>query len=125
MPVPQPRKGEKQDDYMERCMHEVSKNKDRDNKQNVAICMDTWRKAHASVAADAGVPAKAGGKMTSLTLFARKTGKIDAAKGIIYGVSVISGSVATLQVPRDRLAGCSSWHLRFVVYSSGGNLNRR
>jgi hypothetical protein len=31
------------------------------------------------------------------------------------------GSVATLQVPRDRLAGCSSWHLRFVVYSSGDN----
>jgi hypothetical protein len=24
------------------------------------------------------------------------------------------GSVATLQSPRGRLAGCSSWHLRFV-----------
>ena len=23
--------------------------------------------------------------------------------------------LATLQAPRDRLAGCSSWHLRFVV----------
>ena len=32
------------------------------------------------------------------------------------------GSVATLQVARDRLAGCSSWPLRFAVYSSGGNL---
>ena len=32
------------------------------------------------------------------------------------------GSVATLQSPRGRLAGCSSWHLRFVVYSSGDNL---
>jgi hypothetical protein len=29
-----------------------------------------------------------------------------------------------LQVARDRLAGCSSWPLRFAVYSSGGNLNR-
>ena len=36
-----------------------------------------------------------------------------------------SGSVATLQVPRDRLAGCFSWPLRFAVYSSGANLNRR
>src|ERR1700674_987050 len=35
------------------------------------------------------------------------------------------GSVAALQVARDRLAGCSSWPLRFAVYSSGGNLSRR
>jgi hypothetical protein len=35
------------------------------------------------------------------------------------------GSIATLQVARDRLAGCSSWPLRFAVYSSGGNLSRR
>ena len=35
------------------------------------------------------------------------------------------GSVATLQVARDRLAGCSSWPLRFAVYSSDGNLSRR
>src|SRR3984893_16196084 len=34
----------------------------------------------------------------------------------------MAGSVATLQVARDRLAGCSSWPLRFAVYSSGGNL---
>src|SRR5258708_24341777 len=36
-----------------------------------------------------------------------------------------NGSVATLQSPGDSLAGCSSWHLRFAVYSSGGNLSRR
>jgi hypothetical protein len=36
-----------------------------------------------------------------------------------------AGSVATLHSPRGRLAGCASWHLRFVTYSSGGNLNRR
>ena len=35
------------------------------------------------------------------------------------------GSVATLQVPRDRLAGCSSRSLRFADYSSGANLSRR
>src|SRR3981189_1453335 len=35
------------------------------------------------------------------------------------------GSVATLQELRGRLARCSSWPLRFVVYSSGANLNRR
>ena len=37
----------------------------------------------------------------------------------------LDGSVATLQSPGGRLAECSSWHLRFVVYSSGDNLNRR
>src|SRR5260221_9998685 len=46
-----------------------------------------------------------------------KCGKIQSRKG--------KGSVATLQSSGDRLAGCSSWHLRFVVYSSGGNLSRR
>jgi hypothetical protein len=30
-----------------------------------------------------------------------------------------------LQSPRDWLAGCSSWPLRFADYSSGANLNRR
>src|SRR4029077_20902959 len=35
------------------------------------------------------------------------------------------GSVATLQLPRGRLAGCSSWRLRFAVYSNGVNSSRR
>ena len=35
------------------------------------------------------------------------------------------GSVATLQLPRVRLAGCSSWRLRFAVYSNGVNSSRR
>lgn len=43
MPIPTPHKGEKQDDFMERCMHEASQNPDRTNDQNVAICMDAWR----------------------------------------------------------------------------------
>lgn len=29
---------------MDRCMHEASQNKDRPNDQNVAICLDAWRK---------------------------------------------------------------------------------
>ena len=48
MPVPKPKEGESQDDYMKRCMHEVSKNTERSNDQNVAICMNTWRDAHPS-----------------------------------------------------------------------------
>jgi len=43
MPVPKPRKGESQSDFMGRCMHEVSKNSDRPQEQNVAICLSTWR----------------------------------------------------------------------------------
>src|SRR5262245_8656424 len=33
--------------------------------------------------------------------------------------------VLQLQSPRDGLAGCSSWPLRFAVYSSGGNSSRK
>src|SRR5215468_6551012 len=48
MPIPQPKKDEKKDDFMQRCMHEASKNKDRTNDQNVAICLDAWRQKHPS-----------------------------------------------------------------------------
>jgi aryl-alcohol dehydrogenase len=40
-------------------------------------------------------------------------------------VMSFNGSVATLQLRRDRLAGCFSWPLQFAVFSSGGNSNRR
>jgi hypothetical protein len=49
MPVPKPQKGESQSDYMSRCMTEVSKNKDRTNEQNVAICLSTWRDSKKSL----------------------------------------------------------------------------
>jgi hypothetical protein len=42
----------------------------------------------------------------------------------LQNLSNLCGSIATLQSPDGRLAECS-WHLRFVVYSSGDNLNRR
>jgi ATP-dependent protease ClpP protease subunit len=43
MPLPKPRTGEEQSDFMERCMHEATKATD-DQKQAVAMCMDTWRR---------------------------------------------------------------------------------
>jgi len=46
MPMPKPRKGESQSDYMGRCMHEMSQGSDRTNEQNVAACMQGWRDAH-------------------------------------------------------------------------------
>src|SRR5580704_17135530 len=39
--------------------------------------------------------------------------------------TVNGGSVATLQLPRGSLAGCSSWRLRFAVHSNGVNSSRR
>lgn len=45
MPVPKPQPGQSKDEFMAVCMKEVSKNKDRTNEQNVAICMSTWREA--------------------------------------------------------------------------------
>jgi hypothetical protein len=52
MPVPKPQKGESEDEFMERCMHEVSKNSDRSNEQNVAICKQTWRDSKKEEKAD-------------------------------------------------------------------------
>jgi ClpP class serine protease len=48
MPIPKPKKGQSKDDFMSECMHEASKNKDRTNEQNVAICLDAWREKHPS-----------------------------------------------------------------------------
>ena len=42
MPIPQPHKNEKQNDYMGRCMHKIGK-EDRPQDQKVAICLNTFR----------------------------------------------------------------------------------
>jgi hypothetical protein len=55
-------------------------------------------------------------QQTSNTVAAGKVISQDPASG---------GSVATLQVPSDTLAGCFCWPLQVADYSSGANLNRR
>ena len=45
-----PHKGEKQDEFLSRCVPEMMKTGDRDNKQSVAICMDIWRNKDKSAA---------------------------------------------------------------------------
>ena len=43
MPIPQKKDNEKQNDYMDRCMHKVNKdNPKMENKQQVAICLNTY-----------------------------------------------------------------------------------
>jgi HK97 family phage prohead protease len=45
MPIPKPKKGEKEDDFIERCMgNETMKDEYPDNDQRLAICYDSWRK---------------------------------------------------------------------------------
>ena len=47
---------------------------------------------------------------------------LDAETAETLAIShAFEGGIATLQLARDRLVGCSSWPLRFAVYSSGGN----
>lgn len=47
MPVPKPKKGEPKDEFISRCMHEVSQSTtDRPVEQRVAICMNAWRAEH-------------------------------------------------------------------------------
>jgi hypothetical protein len=46
MPVPTPKSGQSKNQYMDTCMHEVSKNSDKDQDQRVAICLGTWAKAN-------------------------------------------------------------------------------
>jgi hypothetical protein len=44
MPMPKVKKGEKQNDYMGRCMHKINKdNPEMDNKQQVAICLNSFK----------------------------------------------------------------------------------
>ena len=46
MPLPKPRTGEKQNDFIGRCIRFVKKDKpETPNDQAVAICFDTWRRA--------------------------------------------------------------------------------
>lgn len=61
MPIPQPKDNEKQNDYMGRCMHKVNKdNPKMENKQQVAICLNTFRgpqkKAKAEIELDINNP---------------------------------------------------------------------
>ena len=45
MPIPKPRKGEKEKDFLARCMSNEAMNKEYpDNKQRMAICGTQWRK---------------------------------------------------------------------------------
>jgi hypothetical protein len=44
MPMPKPKKGEKQNDYMGRCMHKINKdNPEMENNQQVAICLNSFK----------------------------------------------------------------------------------
>lgn len=47
MPIPKPRKAEKQSKFMSRCMSDkITKKEFPDNKQRVAVCFSSWRKKH-------------------------------------------------------------------------------
>jgi hypothetical protein len=43
MPVPKPKKGEKEKDFISRCIP-VLMDEGREQKQSIAICYSTWRK---------------------------------------------------------------------------------
>ena len=47
MPIPNPNKGETQNDYVGRCMHEIASEYDT-NEQAVAICINTYEKGNMS-----------------------------------------------------------------------------
>jgi hypothetical protein len=47
MPIPKPNKGENQNDYVGRCMHEIASEYDT-NEQAVAICINTYDKGSMS-----------------------------------------------------------------------------
>jgi len=46
MPVPKPESGQTKNQYMDVCMHEVSKGSKRTQDQNVAICLGEWSKSN-------------------------------------------------------------------------------
>jgi len=55
MPLPNPKKNEKQGDFISRCAGNETMNKDfKDTKQRVAVCYSQWKKAKASAMASVG-----------------------------------------------------------------------
>lgn len=49
MPIPSPRKNEKQNDFISRCMHNFPDDSNiKDNSQRVAVCYTQWKKTHKS-----------------------------------------------------------------------------
>lgn len=55
MPLPMPKKNEKQGDFISRCAGNETMNKDfKDTKQRVAVCYSQWQKAKASAMASVG-----------------------------------------------------------------------
>lgn len=55
MPLPSPKKNEKQGDFISRCAGNETMNKDfKDTKQRVAVCYSQWKKAKASAMASIG-----------------------------------------------------------------------
>ena len=55
MPLPNPKKNEKQGDFISRCAGNETMNKDfKDTKQRVAVCYSQWKKAKASAFASFG-----------------------------------------------------------------------
>jgi len=55
MPLPLPKKSEKQGDFISRCAGNETMNKDfKDTKQRVAVCYSQWKKAKASASASVG-----------------------------------------------------------------------
>lgn len=44
MPIPTPKKGEEQEEYVGRCMEFMADDSDMDQKQKLAVCYDKYRK---------------------------------------------------------------------------------
>jgi hypothetical protein len=81
MPIPQPKDNEKQNDYMGRCMHKVNKdNPKMENKQQVAICLNTYnnpkKKSKAEVEIDFSEQIKNMNKQQEIKI--EETPKIEA-----------------------------------------------
>lgn len=51
MPIPTPRKGEEENDFISRCMgDDTMKDEYPDDKQRTAVCYNSWREAGGSCA---------------------------------------------------------------------------
>jgi len=60
MPIPSPRKGEKEGDFIGRCMGDgIMKTDYKDQKQRLAVCYGSWREVHGGKAPPAKSEAEA------------------------------------------------------------------
>jgi hypothetical protein len=104
MPLPIPKKSEKQGDFISRCSGDEIMNKDfPDNKQRVAVCYSQWKEAKANAVASVG----SGADQVLITNFSQNKIKASAEEDFLEYknefLEMALGSIASIKKHADNI----------------------